>query len=205
MYEKNIKIRLFFLITPILLFIAQSVSAHTTGDIASSTGGGFITGFLHPITGLDHVIAMLAVGLWGAFLGNPAIWLLPVIFPMVMAFGGVLGIAEVPVPAVEVLIALSGIMLGIMVAAKIKPPIYIAAILVAVFAIFHGYAHGTELPNAVEPLAYSVGFVTSTGLIHVAGISLGLLTKWSWGLTTIRVFGGIICIIGLYFLKLSLF
>ncbi|MBN2802625.1 MAG: HupE/UreJ family protein [Deltaproteobacteria bacterium] len=188
-----------------ILLFAETAFSHSTGDIASASGGGFLAGFLHPVSGLDHVVAMVAVGLWGAFLGAPAIWLLPVVFPMVMAFGGVLGIAGVPVPAVEILIAISGIVLGIMVATKAKPPIYVAAIIVGIFAIFHGYAHGEELPEAAEPLAYSIGFVSATGLIHIGGISLGLLTKWKSGLLAIRILGGLICLVGFYFLKIALF
>src|SRR5256885_13340619 len=121
--------------------------------------GGFIAGLAHPIFGLDHVVAMLAVGLWGAFLGAPAIWLLPIVFPLVMASGGVLGIIGVPLPAVEVGIAASAIILGLMVALAARPPLWAAAALVGGFAIFHGYAHGRELPDGANALAYSAGFV----------------------------------------------
>src|SRR5262245_58959313 len=99
--------------------------------------GGLLSGFEHPITGLDHVVAMVAVGLWGAFLGRPAIWILPVVFPLVMAFGGALGVLGVPLPYVETGIALSGLLLGLAVAFAVKPPIYVSAILVGIFAIFH--------------------------------------------------------------------
>ncbi|NWG73730.1 MAG: HupE/UreJ family protein, partial [Rubrivivax sp.] len=117
--------------------------AHSgAGDVA----GGFLTGFVHPLQGWDHVVAMVAVGLWGAFLGRPAIWLLPVVFPLVMALGGALGVAGVPLPGVEVGIALSAIVLGGMVAAAARLPLAWAAVVVGAFAIFHGHAHGTELP-----------------------------------------------------------
>jgi urease accessory protein len=118
-----------------------------------------------------------------------------------MALGGVLGIAEVPLPGVEILIALSGIVLGLMVVLKAEPPIWAAAVIVGTFAVFHGYAHGTELPKSATPLAYSLGFVISTGLIHIGGISFGLLTKWPKGLIAVRVLGGGIVLVGLYFLK----
>ena len=162
--------------------------------------GGFVSGFLHPISGLAHVVAMVSVGLWGAFLGAPAIWLLPVVFPLVMAFGGVLGVAGVPLPGVEIGIALSAIVLGLMVASAAKPPIFVAAILVGIFAIFHGHAHGAELPKAANPLAYSLGFVLATGLLHLSGIAFGLLDRFSAGKLAIRVLGGIVSLIGLGFL-----
>jgi urease accessory protein len=162
--------------------------------------GGLASGFLHPILGSDHVAAMIAVGLWGAFLGAPAIWLLPIVFPLVMAFGGALGIAGVPMPAVETGIAASAVVLGIMVALGARPPIWIAAIIVGAFAIFHGHAHGTELPAAADAIAYAVGFVTGTGLLHLAGITFGLATKWQAGKMAVRAAGGAIAVAGLAFL-----
>ena len=162
--------------------------------------GGFVSGFLHPVFGLDHVVAMISVGLWGAFLGAPAIWLLPVVFPLVMAFGGVLGIAGIPLPGVEIGIALSAIVLGIMVALAARPPLWIAAVVVGLFALFHGHAHGTELPHAANPLAYSLGFVIATGLLHLSGIAFGLLDRFAAGKVAIRVLGVVIALIGLGFL-----
>ena len=111
----------------------------------SGQAAGFVTGLLHPVSGLDHVLAMVAVGLWGAQLGAPAIWLLPVTFPLVMAIGGFLGLLGVPLPGVEVGIAASAVLLGAMVATESRPPLALAAALVAFFAVFHGNAHGTEL------------------------------------------------------------
>ena len=171
--------------------------AHT--DVASLQGG-FSSGFMHPILGLDHVVAMVAVGLWGAFLGKPAIWILPVVFPLVMAFGGALGVAGVEIPYIETGIALSGIVIGLAVAFAIRPPIWLAAIIVGAFAIFHGHAHGTELPNSANPLIYSIGFVTGTGLLHLAGILIGELTRWSWGELLVRASGAVIALVGLAFL-----
>lgn len=167
---------------------------------AETLKGGLISGFLHPLMGLDHIVAMVAVGLWGVFLGRPAIWLLPVIFPMVMAFGGALGVLGIPIPGTEIGIALSGIVLGIMVAFAIKPPLWVAAVIVGFFAIFHGYAHGVELPNATNPLIFSIGFVISTGLLHLAGIAFGELSRWSLGEKLVRGLGGVISLVGLGFL-----
>jgi urease accessory protein len=162
--------------------------------------GGFLSGFTHPIFGFDHVVAMVAVGLWGAFLGQPAIWLLPVVFPVVMAFGGLAGVLGVPLPGVEMGIALSAVALGAMVALALRPPLWVAAVLVGAFAIFHGHAHGTELPEAANPLAYGVGFVIATWLLHLSGIVLGLLARWPAGLQAVRIGGAAIACVGLYFL-----
>ena len=168
--------------------------------MASGAVGGFAAGFMHPILGWDHVIAMVAVGLWGAFLGAPAIWVLPVVFPLVMAFGGALSVMGVPLPGVETGIAVSAIALGGMVAGAVRPPIWVAAVIVGTFAIFHGHAHGTELPNAADPVAFSLGFVIATGLLHLCGIGLGLLTRWPAGITAIRALGGVIALGGFGFL-----
>lgn len=146
------------------------------------------------------MIAMVAVGLWGAFLGRPAIWVLPVVFPLVMAFGGALGVLAVPVPQVETGIALSAVVLGLMVAAAARLPILWAGLIVGVFAIFHGHAHGTELPDAANPFAYALGFVVATGLLHVAGILFGLLTRWENGQIAVRAGGLAVAVGGVAFL-----
>lgn len=181
----------------LLLIFAAPAFAHTD---ATSLQGGFMSGFMHPISGLDHVVAMVAVGLWGAFLGRPAIWILPVIFPLVMAFGGALGVAGVPIPYVETGVALSGVVLGLAVLLAVRPPMWVAAVVVGIFAIFHGYAHGVELPNAVNPLIYSIGFVIATGLLHLTGIAIGELKRLPLGELVVRTGGAIISLIGLGFL-----
>ncbi|MEO1608977.1 MAG: HupE/UreJ family protein [Pseudomonadota bacterium] len=181
----------------IQLLLTGPAIAHTQGGLT----GGFISGLSHPISGLDHVVAMVAVGLWGAFLGAPAIWLLPIVFPVVMAFGGILGIIGVPVPSVEIGIALSAVVLGLCVAFALKPPLWIAALIVAAFAIFHGHAHGTELPAAADAYAYATGFVIATGLLHVTGIVFGLLARWDLGKIAVRTGGGLIALAGVTFLS----
>ena len=183
-------------ITILLTSFAGTVSAHEAGGIA----GGFASGFMHPILGWDHVVAMVAVGLWGAFLGSPAIWILPVVFPLVMAFGGALGVTGIPIPAVETGIAASAVVLGAMVAFAARPPIWIAAVIVGAFAIFHGHAHGTELPDAANPLAYSVGFVLATEMLHMGGIAFGLLVRWPAGKVAVQAGGGAIALAGVGFL-----
>jgi urease accessory protein len=161
---------------------------------------GFVAGLAHPISGMDHVLAMIAVGLWGAVLGPPAIWVLPVAFPLVMAFGGLMGLLGIPVPGVEVGIAVSAIVLGAMVLAEIRPPLWIAAVVVAFFAVFHGHAHGRELPEGTNALLYSLGFVVATGLLHAVGILLGVAHRWSAGRQAVRAAGGGVALAGLYFL-----
>jgi urease accessory protein len=176
--------------------LTTPVWAHTEKGQAA----GFLTGLHHPISGLDHVLAMVAVGLWGAQLGPPAIWLLPVTFPMVMAFGGFLGLLGVPIPGVELGIAASAILLGTMVAWEVRPPLWLAATLVGFFAIFHGHAHGTELPAGESGLLYSVGFVIATGCLHATGISIGLIHRWSWGRIALRAAGAAVAAGGACFL-----
>lgn len=195
--EKPSMKTLSFLFTATLTMLLSSTAyAHEGSGIT----GGLISGFMHPILGWDHVVAMVAVGLWGAFLGNPSIWILPVVFPMVMAFGGALGVMGIPIPAVETGIAASAVVLGAMVAFAVRPPIWIAALIVGIFAIFHGHAHGTELPSAANPLAYSFGFVFATGLLHLSGIAFGLLVRWPVGNFLVRAGGILIALTGIGFL-----
>ncbi len=147
---------------------------------------------------------MVSVGLWGAFLRRPLIIVLPVIFPAVMAVGGVLGMSNVPLPPVEIGIALSVLVLGAMIAFAVRAPVWLAALIVAVFAIFHGYAHGKELPSAADPVGYSVGFVLATGMLHVVGIGIGMLNDRPGGIVVTRAAGGLIMLAGLWFLAKAL-
>lgn len=177
------------------LLVATPALAHS-----GSVSGGFVGGLSHPVFGLDHVAAMVAVGLWGAFLGPPAIYVLPIVFPLVMAIGGVLGILGVSLPGVEIGIAVSAAVLGMMVALAARPPIWIAGLLVGAFAIFHGHAHGAELPPGADALAYSAGFVIATGVLHLCGIAFGLLARWPQGRFAVRTAGAVIAIAGVMFL-----
>jgi urease accessory protein len=180
----------------LIALLPSTASAHTQAGAV----GAFTSGFTHPLTGLDHLVAMVAVGLWGAFLGGRALWMLPVTFPVVMALGGALGVLGVPLPAVETGIALSGVILGLMVAFAAKPPLAWAAVIVGLFGLLHGHAHGTELPEAANPISYAIGFVVSTGLLHLSGIALGLLVRWPWGKVVVRCGGVAIALIGAGFL-----
>ena len=188
----------------VIRFIVALVALLATVPAGAHTGnltGGLLGGLAHPVFGLDHVVAMVAVGLWGAFLGPPAIYLLPVAFPLVMAAGGALSILGVPLPGTEIGIAISALVLGLMVALTVRPPIWIAVVLVAAFAIFHGHAHGSELPAGADALAYSLGFVTATGLLHLAGIAFGLLARWPAGKIAVRTGGALIACAGVIFLS----
>lgn len=171
-------------------------SAHVEGHMV----GGLASGLLHPVSGLDHVVAMVAVGLWGAQLGAPAIWLLPVTFPLVMALGGMLGLMGVGLPGVEIGIALSAIALGALVLTEARPPLWLGAVLVGAFALFHGHAHGAELPDGASGLLYSLGFVVATGCLHAIGIAIGLIHRWQAGRLAIRAGGGAVAAVGLAFL-----
>jgi urease accessory protein len=161
---------------------------------------GLLAGLQHPVSGLDHVLAMVSVGLWGAQLGAPAAWLLPVTFPMVMALGGMLGLMGLPLPGVEIGIAASGILLGLAVLAEWRPPLAVAAGLVGFFAIFHGHAHATELPAGASGLTYSLGFVAATGTLHALGILIGALHRWGWGQVALRAAGALVMVGGTCFL-----
>ena len=179
----------------VAIWFVTPALAHT-----GSATGGFAGGFAHPLFGPDHVVAMVAVGLWGAFLGPPAMFILPVVFPLVMAVGGVIGIVGVPLPGVEFGIAASAVVLGLMVATAARPPLWIAGVIVGAFAIFHGYAHGAELPPAVDAVAFSAGFVIATGLLHLTGVAFGLLARWPAGGIAVRAAGAAIAVAGLIFL-----
>lgn len=179
-----------------LLLLPRAALAHAERGAAA----GFVTGFRHPISGWDHIVAMIAVGLWGAQLGPPAIWLLPITFPMMMAVGGFLGLLGVPLPGVEVAIALSAIVLGLAVALERKPKPPVAMAVVAVFALFHGYAHGSELAPGTSALAYSLGFVVATGCLHGVGIAIGLVHGSPGGRRVVQAAGALVAAAGAFFL-----
>ena len=183
-----------------VLLAALAAPSSAWAHIQAGEAAGFVSGLHHPISGWDHVLAMVAVGLWGAQLGAPAIWLLPVIFPMVMALGGMVGLLGIKLPGVEIGIALSALVLGTMVLAQKRPPLAVAAVIVGVFAIFHGHAHGTELPAGQSGLLYSMGFVMATGCLHGVGIGIGLIHRWAAGRAILRLAGATVAVAGIYFL-----
>lgn len=183
------------MVIAIVLFSLSPASAHV------QRGGavGFTTGFYHPWSGWDHILAMVAVGVWGVQLGRPAIWLLPVTFPVIMSIGGFLGLIGCPLPGTEVGIGLSALLLGLMVAAEAHPPLWVAVLMVGIFGLYHGHAHGTELPPNEDGLSYSIGFVIATGCLHGVGITLGLVHRWKAGTIVLRVAGIVIALGGAFF------
>jgi urease accessory protein len=187
-------------VAAILALLAAALPGDASAHIVKGEAVGFFSGFEHPISGLDHVIAMVAVGLWGAQLGMPAMWLLPVTFPLVMACGGFLGLIGFPLPGSEIAIALSGVCLGGAVLLELRPPLWAAGILVGIFGLFHGYAHGAELPPGQNALLYSLGFVLATGLLHATGIAIGLIHRWQWGRLALRGAGAFVLCGGMFFL-----
>lgn len=145
------------------------------------------------------MLAMISVGLWGAFLGRPIVYALPMIFPTVMAVGAGIGMLGVPLPPVEIGIALSVLTLGLLILFAVRAPVPVACAVVAVFGLFHGYAHGVELPSAADPIGYSAGFVLCTGLLHLAGIAIGLIKSNSLGTLALRGAGGVVAVFGAIF------
>ncbi|MEM7331732.1 MAG: HupE/UreJ family protein [Chloroflexota bacterium] len=182
-----------------LALIPSTIFAHDESTVIQY--GSFLAGFTHPVLGLDHLLAMLAVGIVSAQIGGRAIWTIPATFVGVMALGGVLGLIDIGLTAIEFGIALSVLVLGVAIAAERSLPVVVALIAVALFAIFHGYAHGAEMPSLAEPFLYAFGFLTGTAIIHVIGVLIGDIPKhYKVGPTVLRVLGGGIAVVGVLFL-----
>lgn len=177
-------------------FLPTIALAHTgVGDTSS-----FLHGFEHPIFGLDHVLAMVTVGIFAWQLGGRAIWLVPATFVVVMALGGALGISGIDVPYVETGIALSVVVLGAVVALGVKAPVAVAMGLVGLFAIFHGHAHGAEMPEDAGGLAYGIGFMMGTALLHLFGLLIGFAIGYlgdRYGRLIVRGAGAAVAVAGI--------
>jgi urease accessory protein len=182
-----------------LWLLAGGADAHIIEEGAS----GFGSGFEHPLTGADHFLAMFAVGLWGAQMGGRQVWTLPVTFPLIMVLGGIAGIIGIPVPGVEIGIALSILALGAAIAFAWRPAEWIALLLISVFAVCHGYAHGAELPKAADPADFAIGFVVATGVIHLLGIGVGLILSKPFEGRLTRALGAILALAGIHFLAIQ--
>ncbi|BCX82684.1 urease accessory protein [Methylomarinovum caldicuralii] len=154
-----------------LLWLPGLAEAHAV------SGSGFTSGLLHPILGLDHLLAMVSVGILSAQLGGRAIWLVPAAFVSCMILGGVLGILGIYWPFVELGITMSVILLGIALAAHGHIPVAVGLGLAGFFGIFHGHAHGTEMPEVAEPVWFTLGFVTGTVAMHLTGVAIGLAAE----------------------------
>ena len=155
----------------ILTFLPSISYAH------GGLGGGFTAGLTHPVLGFDHLLAMLSVGILSAQMGGRAIGRVPLTFVLVMLAGGILGINDVPMISVELGIAFSVLALGVAIALEQKLPPLLAMVFVGIFAIFHGHAHGTEMPSLSKPVFYACGFVLGTAGIHVAGVLIGIIAE----------------------------
>lgn len=164
------------------LLAGEAAEAHTFGG---AVGAGFPQGVAHPFGGLDHLLAMITVGLWAAQKGGKALWVIPATFMSAMVLGGALGMEGIDLPAVELGIAASLMALGSVVAFAFRPPLWIGMLLVGVFAVFHGHAHGAEMPEAASAILYGTGFLLATGALHGAGILFcrsirrGALSLWA--------------------------
>jgi len=163
--------------------------------------GGFLSGLVHPVLGYDHLLAMLSVGILSAQIGGRAIWTVPATFVSVMALGGAIGLVNIGLTSTELGIAASLVLLGLIIAAERKLSILVAMAGVGFFAIFHGYAHGSEMPTTAEPVLYAAGFLTGTALIHIAGLIIGDIAKhYERGKVALRVSGGLIALVGVFFI-----
>ncbi|EGT3628047.1 HupE/UreJ family protein [Shewanella sp. SP2S2-4] len=172
------------------------VSAH---EIHS--GGGFMSGFNHPVLGFDHLLAMLSVGMLSTQLGGRAIWTVPLAFVTFMLVGGILGLYAIAVPFVEIGIALSVLLLGLAIAFDRQIPLLFAMAFVGVFAIFHGHAHGAEMPELASPVLYALGFLFGTAVIHLGGVMIGLgMQRMTGQRNLMRVTGAAIAAMGGYLL-----
>ncbi len=178
--------------------IPSVVYAHDGSNVPF---GGFLSGLVHPVLGYDHLLAMLSVGILSAQIGGRAIWTVPATFVGVMAVGGALGLIDIGLTSTEFGIAASLVLLGAIIAAERSLPVRLAMLGVGFFAIFHGYAHGTEMPTTAEPALYALGFLTGTALIHIAGVIIGDIAKhYERGKVSLRVGGGLIALVGVLFI-----
>lgn len=155
-----------------ILFLAAAMPAYA--HVGIGTTSSFTAGFMHPLSGLDHMTVMIAVGLWAALKGGRAIWAWPTAFVGVMLAGAALGMAHVPVPFVEPGILASVVALGLLVALAVDLPVSAGVAIIGLFALFHGHAHGTEVPENAGGLEYMAGFAVATALLHAVGIAAGL-------------------------------
>jgi urease accessory protein len=183
-----------FVLASLLAWFPWLAHAHHGGGHT----GGLVHGFSHPFGGLDHLCAMMAVGLWAAQRGGRAQWLVPLTFVSVMAAGGVLGMAGVSLPFVEAGMVSSLLVLGVLIAAAIRLPLAASAALVGLFAVFHGHAHGSEMPANTSGLAYGAGFIGATALLHALGIGFARIITRLDPLPLVRLAGGAVALCGLY-------
>lgn len=186
-----------FVIGMLTAFAATSAWAHTGSHLGMASFGA---GFLHPILGGDHMLAMLAVGLWATQQRRALAWALPMAFPLMMILGAILAYAGLILPATEQGIAVSVAVLGLLVAFAIKMPAQVGLPLISAFAVLHGYAHGAELPTESSVMLYGAGFVASTVLLHLAGVGFGMRAESMLKNRIIRATGSVMALCGVFLL-----
>lgn len=182
----------------LLVLFSTTTLAHDESTVLQY--GSFLAGLTHPVLGLDHLLAMLSVGIVSAQIGGRAIWTVPSTFVLMMLVGGLLGFAGLPMPPIELGIALSVLILGIVIAINYSLPVAAALVAVTIFAIFHGYAHGAEMPSIANAFRYVAGFMVGTALIHLVGVLLGdIPTRFGNQRISFGVIGAVIAVFGLRF------
>lgn len=195
--EKSKRYVLGLVLGALLGLIPTTVYAHDGSNVPF---GGFLAGLVHPVLGYDHFLAMLSVGILSAQIGGRAIWTVPATFVGVMAVGGALGLMGTGFQYVELGIAFSLIILGIVIAAERKLAVGLAMTAVGIFATFHGYAHGSEVPTTAQPILYALGFLTGTALIHILGVVIGDIARhYEQGKLILRGGGAVVAFVGVLF------
>ncbi|MBI2751894.1 MAG: HupE/UreJ family protein [Betaproteobacteria bacterium] len=195
MKHRSHRLSSFASILPALAFLLPTL---TYAHVGIGQTAGFAHGFGHPLGGIDHVFAMAAVGLWAAQRGGRALWLIPATFVAIMALGSLIGTIGVFVPFVEQGIVLSVLVFGVLVAAAVRLPLSVSALIVGLFAVFHGYAHGAEMPANTSGLAYGAGFLLATVFLHGVGICAALLARRVGRSSLVRLSGDVIASCGVY-------
>ena len=187
-----------------IIFLTVLLVIFFNEDLAYShilEGIGFEGGIRHPFLGIDHFLCMLAVGMWGMLIGGRSIWMLPVVFPLIMGLGIYIGVLPNQLYLYqELAIALSLTVIGSAIALNFKPKEFITILIVSFFAIFHGYAHGMEVPLASNPNLYIIGSMVGTSIIHIMGIVLGFIIIRVLSGNVLRLFGGLIAFSSIYYL-----
>ncbi|RAM62053.1 urease accessory protein [Herbaspirillum rubrisubalbicans] len=182
--------------------LATGVALAHPGHPDSTMNGSasMAAGFAHPFSGIDHLLAMLAVGVWAAQNKQRALWVLPLAFPLMMVMGALLAFSGVQVPGVETGIAASVAVLGLLIAFAVRMPLWGSTLVVSLFAMFHGYAHGVELPHGSSAALYGTGFIVATALLHAAGLGIGLVAGQKMADRVVRIGGVGIAAVGAYLL-----
>ncbi len=186
--------RSLFLFTLLTVLFPSLAHAH----VGVGHANGLLHGFTHPVGGLDHICAMVAVGIWSVQRGGRAVWLMPLSFVGIMAIGGFLGMSGASVPFAEEGIVVSVLALGILIASAVRLPLVFSVFIVGLFAIFHGYAHGAEMPQTVSGFTYGAGFMLSTALLHAIGILIAQFVSRIGQMRLVRFAGGVIALCGVY-------